>query len=82
VLRRKGLAAAAKKASRHASNGLVGVCSDRGGAAVVEVNSETDFVARNDLFKLMVTGVASTALKLGTGHGTRTRELPMNEVSG
>src|SRR5712664_1168088 len=64
-LRKKGLAAAAKKAARIAAEGLVGVAtSDRAGA-VVEVNSETDFVARNDAFQNFVRQVAERALADG-----------------
>ncbi len=64
-LRKKGLAAAAKKAGRIAAEGLVGVAtSDRAGA-VVEVNSETDFVARNDAFQNLVRQVAERALADG-----------------
>jgi elongation factor Ts len=61
-LRTKGLAAAAKKAGRVAAEGLVGVVSGNGAAAVAEVNSETDFVARNDVFQGFVSTVAELAL--------------------
>lgn len=61
-LRKKGLAAAAKKAGRVASEGLVGVAAEGTKAAVVEVNSETDFVARNDQFQGFVTELAKVAL--------------------
>ena len=61
-LRTKGLAKAAKKAGRVASEGLIGVASDGAKGAVVEVNSETDFVARNDKFQEMVSGIAGLAL--------------------
>ncbi len=50
-LRAKGLAAAAKKAGRTAAEGLVGVAVEGNRGAVVEVNSETDFVAKNELFQ-------------------------------
>src|SRR5258707_751721 len=50
-LRKKGLAAAAKKAGRVAAEGLVGVATSGNAGAVVEVNSETDFVARNEAFQ-------------------------------
>src|SRR6185312_4686567 len=50
-LRKKGLAAAAKKAGRVAADGLIGVATSGTSGAVVEVNSETDFVARNELFQ-------------------------------
>src|SRR6202789_3864855 len=64
-LRTKGLAAAAKKSGRVASEGLVGVASEPGRAAVVEVNAETDFVARNPTFQAFVEEVAKTALSVG-----------------
>jgi elongation factor Ts len=64
-LRKKGLAAAAKKAGRVAAEGLVGVAVAPGAGAVVEVNSETDFVARNDKFQAMVRTVAGVALAVG-----------------
>ena len=64
-LRKKGLAAAAKKSGRVAAEGLVGVATrDRAGAAV-EVNSETDFVARNELFQAFVRAVGGIALGAG-----------------
>jgi elongation factor Ts len=61
-LRKKGLSAAAKKAGRVAAEGLVGVVADGASGAVVEVNSETDFVARNDKFQGFVDAVARLAL--------------------
>jgi elongation factor Ts len=64
-LRKKGLAAAAKKSGRIASEGLVGVASEPGRAAVVEVNAETDFVARNPTFQSFVEEVAKIALQVG-----------------
>lgn len=66
-LRKKGLSAAAKKADRLASEGLVQVLKSNDGqtAVVVEVNSETDFVARNDGFKTFVTEVAQQAIAKG-----------------
>lgn len=63
-LRTKGLAAAAKKAGRVASEGLVGVVADGTAGAVIEVNSETDFVSRNEDFQKLVktlTGIALAA---------------------
>ena len=60
-LRTKGLAAAAKKAGRVASEGLVGIVAEGTTGAVVEVNSETDFVARNDDFQAFVSNVAGLA---------------------
>jgi elongation factor Ts len=61
-LRKKGLAAAAKKAGRIAADGLVGVATAGKAGAVVEVNSETDFVARNELFQDFVRRVAQLAV--------------------
>ncbi|WP_319773991.1 translation elongation factor Ts [Breoghania sp.] len=61
-LRTKGLAKAAKKAGRVAAEGLVGVAASGTKAAVVEVNSETDFVARNDAFQGFVLDVTKAAL--------------------
>ena len=61
-LRKKGLAAAAKKAGRVAAEGLVGVATATRAGAVVEVNSETDFVARNELFKTFVRSVAALSV--------------------
>jgi elongation factor Ts len=61
-LRKNGLAAAAKKASRVAAEGLVGVAVQGTKGAVVEVNAETDFVARNDKFQAFVTEAAKAAL--------------------
>lgn len=64
-LRKKGLAAAAKKAGRVAAEGLVAVATDGAKGAVVEVNSETDFVARNPEFQAFVANVAGVALSAG-----------------
>ena len=64
-LRKKGLAAAAKKADRVAAEGLVAVASEGTKAAVVEVNSETDFVARNPAFQSFVANVAKVATEAG-----------------
>ncbi len=61
-LRKKGLAAAAKKAGRVASEGLVGIAVDGNAGAVVEVNAETDFVARNETFQEFVKAVAGLVL--------------------
>lgn len=61
-LRTKGLAAAQKKASRVAAEGLVAAVAEGARGAVVEVNAETDFVARNDLFQEFVGAVAQLAL--------------------
>ncbi len=64
-LRKKGLAKAAKKAGRVAAEGLIGVALKGTKGVVVEVNSETDFVARNDLFQGLVKMIAQIALSSG-----------------
>ena len=64
-LRKKGLAKAAKKAGRVAAEGLIGVAVQGQKGVVVEVNSETDFVARNDLFQGLVKMIANVALDVG-----------------
>ena len=61
-LRSKGLAKAAKKADRVAAEGLVGIATDGARAAIVEINSETDFVARNEQFQQIVANAAKLAL--------------------
>lgn len=63
-LRTKGLARAAKKADRVAAEGLIGVATDGTRGAVVEVNSETDFVGRNNLFQETVRHIAGVALEV------------------
>jgi elongation factor Ts len=63
-LRKKGLAKAAKKAGRVAAEGLIGVAVKADAGALVEINSETDFVARNDQFKDFVKRAAELALEL------------------
>src|SRR5438477_7479877 len=64
-LRKKGLSKAAKKADRVAAEGLIGVAVKGTKGVVVEVNSETDFVARNDLFQGLVKMAANVALDVG-----------------
>jgi elongation factor Ts len=64
-LRKKGLSQAAKKSGRVAAEGLVGVVSMKNRAAMVEVNSETDFVARNEAFQGFVETLAKIALEVG-----------------
>ena len=66
LLRKKGLTKAAKKAGRVAADGLIGVALKGTKGVVVEVNSETDFVARNDLFQGLVLMIANVALDVGT----------------
>lgn len=61
-LRSKGIAKAEKKSGRVAAEGLVGIASGDTSAVVVEINSETDFVAKNDQFQAIVRGAAKAAL--------------------
>jgi elongation factor Ts len=64
-LRKKGLAAAAKKSGRVAAEGLVAVAVSGNKAAVIELNSETDFVARNDQFQMLAKNIAMLAVDHG-----------------
>jgi elongation factor Ts len=64
-LRKKGLSKAAKKSDRLAADGLIGSALDAGKGVLVEVNAETDFVARNDLFQGLVKMIANVALDVG-----------------
>jgi elongation factor Ts len=75
-LRKKGLAAAAKKAGRIAAEGLVGVATAGNAGAVVEVNSETDFVARNEAFQNFVRQVADLALAKGDLEAVKAAAFP------
>ncbi|MCK4536354.1 MAG: elongation factor Ts [Desulfuromonadales bacterium] len=80
LLRKKGLSAAAKKAGRVAAEGLVAAVSDANRCAVVEVNAETDFVAKNDAFKGFVNGVAQTALDEAPANLEALLALPFPET--
>jgi elongation factor Ts len=64
-LRKKGLAAAAKKAGRIAAEGLIGVATEGGKGVVIEVNTETDFVARNEQFQNFTAKAAKEAMAVG-----------------
>jgi elongation factor Ts len=64
-LRKKGLSAAAKKSGRVAAEGLIGVATAPGRAAMIEINAETDFVARNETFQGFVAAAALVALEVG-----------------
>lgn len=65
-LRKKGLSAAAKKSGRVAAEGLIAVATEGTKAAVIELNAETDFVARNDQFQALAENIAKVALAKGT----------------
>jgi elongation factor Ts len=75
-LRKKGLAAAAKKAGRVAAEGLVGAVADGTRGALVEVNCETDFVARNEQFQGYVAAVTKLALGAADVEALKTQKLP------
>ena len=80
-LRKKGISKADKKASRTAAEGLIGVAADGSSAVVVEVNSETDFVARNDQFQEIVRNVAKVALAFGETEKVAAERYPGSEKS-
>ena len=87
-LRKKGISKAAKKAGRAAAEGLVGVAVSGNAGALVEVNAETDFVARNDEFKSFVKAASELALKeggdlqklLAAPHGGSTVQQTLTEL--
>ena len=82
-LRTKGLAKAAKKAGRTAAEGLVGVAIKDGVGVAVEVNSETDFVAKNADFQKMVSGIVETALGASDVEALKAADMggkPVSEV--
>ena len=81
-LRAKGIAKADKKAGRTAADGLIGVAEGDRKAAMVEVNAETDFVARNEGFQTLVKGIANTALATdGTIEAVSAGSLDGNSVA-
>ncbi|MER9302300.1 translation elongation factor Ts [Mesorhizobium sp. M0496] len=80
-LRKKGISKADKKAGRTAAEGLIGVDSGVREAAVVEVNSETDFVARNAAFQEIVSNVAKVALAYGTTEAVAAAKYPGSDKS-
>jgi elongation factor Ts len=80
-LRKKGIAKADKKAGRTAAEGLIGVDQGLREAAVVEVNSETDFVARNDAFQAIVSDVAKVALAYGDTEAVAAAKYPGSDKS-
>ncbi|RUZ81070.1 translation elongation factor Ts, partial [Mesorhizobium sp. M7A.F.Ca.US.006.01.1.1] len=80
-LRKKGISKADKKAGRTAAEGLIGVDNGVREAAVVEVNSETDFVARNEQFQEIVRNVAKVALAYGTTEAVATAKYPGSDKS-
>ena len=81
-LRKKGLSKAAKKAGRTASEGLVQLAAKDGVGVAVELNSETDFVARNEIFQSMVSDIASVALSVdGDLEKLRTSPYPGTDKS-
>jgi elongation factor Ts len=79
-LREKGIVKAAKKSDRVAANGLVAVMSQDGFGVVVEVNTETDFTAQNDMFKNLVKDAVKTAFATG-GDLAKTQEQMASEVT-
>ncbi len=80
-LRTKGLAKAAKKAGRTAAEGLVGVKVEGGVGVAVEVNSETDFVAKNSEFQEMVSGITATAITVADTEALLTADVDGKSVA-
>lgn len=80
-LRTKGLAKAAKKSGRTAAEGLVAVVVEGGKGVAVEVNSETDFVAKNSEFQTMVAGIAKAALDVDDIDGLNAADLGGKSVT-
>ncbi len=80
-LRTKGLAKAAKKSGRTAAEGLVAVVVEGGKGVAVEVNAETDFVAKNAEFQEMVSGIATAALGVADVDGLNAAEVAGKPVS-
>ncbi|MCB1782898.1 MAG: elongation factor Ts [Alphaproteobacteria bacterium] len=80
-LRTKGLAKAAKKSGRTAAEGLVAIATEGTKGAVVEVNSETDFVARNAEFQTLVTKIAQKALNTSTVEELATAQIDGKDVA-
>jgi elongation factor Ts len=80
-LRKKGLAAAAKKAGRVAADGLVGVVAENTAGALVEVNCETDFVARNEQFQAFVAAVTKLALKAADLEALKALQMPGDSLT-
>lgn len=80
-LRTKGLAKAEKKSGRTAAEGLVAVAVEGTKAAVVEVNSETDFVARNEAFQSFAQNVANVALKQDDVDALKTADMDGKSVA-
>ena len=80
-LRTKGLAKAEKKSGRTAAEGLVGVTASGGTAVAVEINSETDFVAKNSEFQSMVANIAEAALAVDDLDALKAAEINGKPVS-
>ncbi len=80
-LRTKGLAKAAKKSGRTAAEGLVAVKVENGRGVAIEVNSETDFVAKNSEFQSMVSGIADVALGVSNIEALKAADMGGKPVS-
>jgi elongation factor Ts len=80
-LREKGIAKAEKKSSRDANEGLVGIKSGDKGSAVVEINSETDFVSRNGEFQSLVNNILDIAIKGNNNLKDETSELISSSIA-
>ena len=80
-LREKGIAKAEKKSTRDANEGLVGIKTSDKGAAIVEINSETDFVSRNSEFQTLVNNVLDIAILENNDTAAKSSELISNAIA-
>ena len=80
-LREKGIAKAEKKSTRDANEGLVGIKTSNDGAAIVEINSETDFVSRNSEFQSLVNNVLDIAILENMNTAEKSSELISNAIA-
>jgi elongation factor Ts len=79
-LRKKGLSSAAKKADRTAAEGLAAIMVEGKTGAIIEINSETDFVARNDKFQNLVTSISKLALKSSDVESLKSAMMPSGKA--
>jgi elongation factor Ts len=79
-LRKKGLSSAAKKADRTAAEGLAAIMVEGKTGAIIEINSETDFVARNDKFQNLVTSISKLALKSSDVESLKSAIMPSGKA--
>ena len=81
-LRKKGLSAAAKKSGRVASEGLIAIAGSEKSAAIIEINAETDFLARGEQFQNLATAVAMASLKHKAANAEALKEASFDSEAG